>query len=221
MSLTNAAGVVGAPGITPGDGISFMKYDHLIQSMEKDAGEKIQAILQRADKEGKGEWDLAHEQAENYRVQLLNGTRTQIELEKTKQIYQVREELRVQRVKEQEESIEEVFAEAERHLASIRAGPSYESSFSTLLSEVLEEMGDRETELHVDSRDEDLCRRLLQKTGRQCVIIPDITSAGGVSGSSPDGRLVVRNTMEDRLVRARSSMKATVFTLLNRDPDVR
>jgi V/A-type H+-transporting ATPase subunit E len=198
-----------------------MKYDHLIQSMEKDAGEKIQAILQRADKEGKGEWDLAHEKAEDYRVQLLNGTRTQIELERTRQIYLVREELRVQLVKEQEKSIEEVFSEAEHKLASVRTDPSYETCFSALLAEVLEGMGDRETELHVDPRDEDLCRSLLQKTGRQCIVIPDITSAGGLYGSSPDGRLIVRNTMEDRFIRARGCMKAAVFTLLSRDPDVR
>jgi vacuolar-type H+-ATPase subunit E/Vma4 len=52
-------------------------------------------------------------------------------------------------------------------------------------------------------------------------IVPDLITGGGLNGSSPDGKIIIRNTVEDRLARAKERMKIVVFSGLYGDPDVR
>lgn len=60
--------------------------------------------------------------------------------------------------------------------------------------------------LHVDPRDEALARELVEKRGLRAAVVADIETAGGLVATSADERVVVTNTVEARLERARATL---------------
>jgi vacuolar-type H+-ATPase subunit E/Vma4 len=62
--------------------------------------------------------------------------------------------------------------------------------------------------VHVDPADVDLATRTMVDMGVSAQVLGDIQSAGGLIGELDEGRIVRRNTLEDRLSRARASLQA-------------
>jgi len=86
--------------------------------------------------------------------------------------------------------------------------------FSRLLNESAGEMEGGAIVLHVDPRDEALCREVLAQSGREFQVVPDITTWGGVIVSSPDEQVRIHNTLESRLERAKNLYKKEVCRIL-------
>ena len=68
--------------------------------------------------------------------------------------------------------------------------------------------------IHVDRRDLDLCTRTLVTLGIRCEALTDIESAGGLVVSSLDGLVMISNTVESRLERAREKKRLSVYAAL-------
>jgi len=68
--------------------------------------------------------------------------------------------------------------------------------------------------LHIDPRDETLCRQILNELGRNSEIVTNLTSAGGLAVSTKDGKVVVSNTIETRLNNVKQLLKREVFSTL-------
>jgi V/A-type H+-transporting ATPase subunit E len=96
----------------------------------------------------------------------------------------------------------------------MREKNDYRSLFTRLLSESVEEMGEDTIVLHVDPRDEALCREVVSQMKGNYTIIPDITTWGGVIASSPDDQVRIHNTLESRLERAKILTKKEVCRIL-------
>jgi len=198
-----------------------MKYDHLIQSMETGAEEKLHEIRERTNREIEKIREHAVHDSEQFSKDLLIETRMRASVERNKKLYATHEEVKEQISKEREEAFNRVFQEAEIQLTSVRTDQAYEVGFQAMLAEVIHALGDEEIRLHVDKRDESLCRRLVKGLSKEFEIIADLTTAGGLNGSTTDSRIIIRNTLEDRLNRARESLRTNIFLALYGDQDVR
>lgn len=198
-----------------------MKYDHLIHMMETDADEKIQAIRDQADSECTELIQIAQKESEQFKKQVLLETEKKSEIERARRLYEVREHARQEVAHDKEVAFQEVFSRVESRLPAVRSSPGYEASFHALVQEVVSELGESRTVLSVDPADTDLCSRLIPALGKECEVRGDISSSGGLIGSSTDGKVTVVNTMEERLRNAKQRMRREVFSILYRDPDVR
>jgi V/A-type H+-transporting ATPase subunit E len=102
-------------------------------------------------------------------------------------------------------------------MALARNNPSYRTSFRSTVREVMEELAGEEVRLHIDPRDEPLCREILKEMQRNCEVVPDLTSLGGLNATTTDERLWVFNTIESRLQRAKELMKSEIMSALYGD----
>jgi V/A-type H+/Na+-transporting ATPase subunit E len=198
-----------------------MKYDHLIQSMEAGAEEKLQEIRDHTNREIEEIRERTGHDALQFSKDLMEETQKKVAVERNKKLYAAREEVKEHIATGREEAFQKVFQKAGTQLSSVRASQAYEAGFSAMLAEIIHGLGDEGISLHIDKRDEELCRRLLKKLGKDIEIIADLTSMGGLNGSTKDGRIIVHNTFEDRLKRAREHMRTNIFLALFGDQDVR
>ena len=198
-----------------------MKYDHLIQAIEDGAEEKLRDIRDSRDREIRDIREYAEKESGKLREDLLGEIKRRINVENNKLIYSAREQSKDKLARARQEACLSVFQEAAIRLASIRSSPSYEAFFEAVLSEVTESLNSEKIRLHIDKKDEALCRQLVKNIGNEVEVVTDLSTVGGLSGSTPDGKVVVRNTIEDRLVRAKERMNVVVYSGLYGDRDVR
>ncbi|MEI6292565.1 MAG: V-type ATP synthase subunit E [Methanomicrobiales archaeon] len=198
-----------------------MKYDHLIQAIEDGAEEKIREINDSKDREIREILGHAETESAQLRKDLLGQTKQRIDIEKNKKIYSAREQAKDHLTRARHEACLSVFQASDDQLSSLRSGPFYGAFFKAVMTEIIESLDCEKIRLHIDQQDEALCRQLIKDSGREFEIVPDLSTKGGLIGETPDGKVVIRNTIEDRLARAKERMKVVVFSGLYGDQDVR
>jgi V/A-type H+-transporting ATPase subunit E len=109
---------------------------------------------------------------------------------------------------------QQVFTRAAQQMALARNKPAYRTSFRSIVREAMEELAGEEVRLHIDPRDEPLCREILEEMQRNCEVVPDLTTLGGLNATTADERLLVFNTIESRLQRAKELMKSEIMSAL-------
>jgi vacuolar-type H+-ATPase subunit E/Vma4 len=110
--------------------------------------------------------------------------------------------------------LEEAFTAAHAELARLREQPEYPQYMERLLGEVVDELG-HDLRLVVDARDEALMRRIVADLGMQASIASGLHTAGGLEASTQDGRITVRNTLEERLHRSRRYLRREIASILS------
>jgi V/A-type H+-transporting ATPase subunit E len=191
-----------------------MTYEDLIQSMEAGAEEKIAEIRSNAARQSEGIIQDAEEKAKTIREEFLARARATVADQRNRLLYKTRLDERSAGIAAKEEILNAVYSRVTGHLGKIREKNDYRSLFSRLLSESLKEMGENSVVLHVDPRDEALCREVVSQMKGNFTINPDIKTWGGVVVSSPDDQIRIHNTLESRLERAKILTKREICRIL-------
>jgi len=198
-----------------------MKYDHLIKSIEDSADERIREIKEGAKIESERIRREALDLSEERHQALLKEARARMVVEENTKIYRARENVKEKIARYRLDSFNGVFESAAHALSSMRKDPDYEAFFQARLKEVVHEMHSPATVLHIDPRDEGLCRRLMDSSGMKFEIATDITTSGGLTASDPAGSMIMHNTIESRLDRVKETMRTDIIRILFGDHDVR
>jgi hypothetical protein len=72
-----------------------------------------------------------------------------------------------------------------------------------MLKEAVLELEGEDIQLHIDKRDESLCKKLLSDLHLNCEIVTDLTSAGGLNAGTKDQKFIIFNTIESRFEKAK------------------
>ncbi len=191
-----------------------MPYEDLIQSVESSADERVAEIRERARKEAEDIIQQARSKENGIKAKQMEEAKKVLEVERTKQISAVKEERKMQVTRVKDALFQRALQIAQEKLSTVRVRPIYRENFRVLLREVLEEMKGQEVIIHIDPRDESLCREILKEMKYNSQIIPDLNSAGGVIVHTSDGSYRILNTIETRLEKAREQMRKDLFSLL-------
>lgn len=109
-----------------------------------------------------------------------------------------------------EDEISRVFAHGEAALAALAADVQrYPEALRRFIEEGLQALGGRGV-VTVAPADQAIAEALIREQGWEATACADPTISGGARLSSPDGRLVVTNTLASRLGRARPALAAEV-----------
>jgi vacuolar-type H+-ATPase subunit E/Vma4 len=196
------------------ESVREMPIDDLLQSVEVNAKERMQEILDRAKSESEDIIKEAKTREGAIRKKHLENAKKGVDFERIKTTTDFKEEqkMRINRVKD--EIFQRAFQDARKKLLSIRNDPSYEAILRILTREALTEMGGKETIIHIDRRDEPLIRRILNDLKVNSKVVTDLDSIGGLTVQSPDGKFAVLNTFESRLERAKELIRSDIFSIL-------
>jgi len=191
-----------------------MTYENLIASMEVNAEKGIAEIVQKAHQEAEEIKKSAEAKGEAIKASHCETAQKSADIERNKLIYNVKAENKMRIIKEKDAVIQRAFFDAKKCLDSFRDDARYKENFKKMLQEAVHELEGEKVRLHIDARDEPLCRQLLDELGRNSEIVDDLTSAGGLAVSTKDGTVVVSNTIESRLNNARELLKREIFSTL-------
>lgn len=197
-----------------------MPYEELIESVEASAKEKISELKEKTYRESTEIIKEAESKDENIRMRYFEAVNKAVEIERNEAIVKIKEETRMQLIRVKDEMYQKAFSEAKAILSSARENANYENCFRKMLKEAAVELAGEEIRLHIDKRDENLCKKLLPELNLNCEIITDLTCAGGLNASTKDEKLLVFNTIETRFERAKVLLKSEIFTTLYGDQGV-
>lgn len=191
-----------------------MDYEGLMKSLEGSAEEKKAAIIEKARREAASIQEEARAQSGEIVKARLSRAAAVAELERNKSLYEARSEVKKNISMVKHQLFLKAFKDAEKRLDGVRSLEDYELSYRKMLEEALAALGDKQAVLHVDRRDEALAKKILSSIGRSIEVKPGQDTIGGLYASTPDGKVVVYNTIESRLRMARERLKMEVFSTL-------
>ena len=191
-----------------------MSIEQLIESVEVSAGERITELKENAYRQSVEIRKGAEEKDEAIKKKHLDAVKITVEAERNKLIAKIKEETRMQVTRTKDEVYKKAFSEAQKILSSARSRADYENNFRNMLKEVVFELEGEDIQLHIDKRDENLCKKLLSELKLNCEVVTDITSAGGLNASTKDGKFIIFNTTESRFEKAKALIKPEIFATL-------
>lgn len=120
-----------------------------------------------------------------------------------------------QLIRAQEETAEQAFRMAEQRIADLHQRQDYPGILAILLDECLEFFPEGEVLVTVRPDDKELVQKLLSERQRSCTFSQTpLEASGGLVVSSTDGLIVVSNTFESRLNRARDHLRLEISKAL-------
>jgi V/A-type H+-transporting ATPase subunit E len=191
-----------------------MSIEQLIESVEVSAGERITELKENAYRQSVEIRKGAEGKDESIKKKHLDAVKKTAEAERNKLIAKIKEETRMQFTRAKDDVFKKAFSEAQKILSSARSHADYENNFRKMLQEVVLELEGEEIQLHIDKKDENLCKKLLSELKLNCEVVTDITCAGGLNANTKDGRFIIFNTIESRIEKVKALLKSELFTTL-------
>jgi vacuolar-type H+-ATPase subunit E/Vma4 len=189
----------------------------LLIAMEESNEERINEIIKQAHQDAEEIKRTAEEKAETIKRSYLDSAEKSFESERNKLIYNAKSEIKMDVIKAKNEMIQSAFVEAKKSLDGLRDRESYKGRFKSMIQEAMHELGGEKARLHIDARDENLCKQIFDELNENSEIVVDLTSAGGLNVSTNDEKVVVFNTVESRLARAKEFLERQIFVTLYGD----
>ena len=191
-----------------------MPYEQLIESVEVSAEERIMELKEKAHRQSMEIRKEAEGKDETIKRKHLDAAKRAVVVERNKLIARVKEETRMQLIRAKDEVYQKACFEAKKILSSGRENANYEKSFTKMLKEAVLELEGEEIQLHIDKRDESLCKKLLPELNLNCEIITDVTCAGGLNAGTKDQKFIIFNTIESRFEKAKVLLRLDLFAAL-------
>lgn len=196
-----------------------MAYEDLIKSIESAAGEKKLEVLRNAEREVEAVLREAETESSAIHAQYMEKAKRDLALESNRQKFLARQDVKRKISLVRQKLIEDAFSGSLHSLSAIRSDPVYSSLFAGFVREVTDALAGEDIVLHVDPRDSALCNEIIAKTGLNCIIVKDLTTIGGLCGTSADGKIKADNTLESRLSKIRNQDTLEIISLILGGPD--
>jgi len=189
-------------------------YEDLLKSVEESAREKELELRKREAAAVDEIKARAKKQAGEIRQVHIDEANKSITTERNKLLYLTKAENKELLIKVREIAFERAFTEAESRLAGLRSDPKYPTVFENLLKEAAHAMGDGAFVVHIDPQDEALCKKTLSLLNLSSEIRTDLVTEGGVVASLPDNSVIISNTFESRMQRAKELKRKELHAIL-------
>lgn len=194
-----------------------MAYENLLKSVDESAQERERELLENARFTIESLRKKAREQADQVRQSQISDAEKSALTDTNKRMYIAGAENKARLIRLQEELFSSAFAEAKIRLSGLRNRPEYPAIFKKLTQDAAGELGTAVFHVHVDKRDEVLCRNTLAALNLHAEIHPDLVSSGGIVACLPDTSVVISNTVESRLERVKDLRKREIHRVLSGD----
>lgn len=190
-----------------------MGLEDIFRALEEQAEKDSQAVLAEAAAHAEAILEEAEAAAARQRDEQVESAGRAAKAKSAQDLNSVRLEARKQLAGVKERAVSDVFDQALTDLGSVRSKPEYAAVFRRLADEALEGAGDDFVVL-VDPADVEVARSVLADKGMSAEVRPDLSTNGGLVVAFDGGRVLRRNTFEDRLDKLRGLAQAEVAEIL-------
>lgn len=178
------------------------------QQMREEAKAKADAIRQRA-----------QEEAEKARREILDKAQQEADRLRSQTVSSAQLKARTMQLEQREKLLDRVFLAAREKLADVQKRPDYDQLASMLLREALVQLRVNKAEIRADqatraSLEKKALKDISSELNGQFTVADNLEEGRGVIVEAGDGRLHYDNTLETRLERLQSTLRASVYKLL-------
>jgi V/A-type H+/Na+-transporting ATPase subunit E len=191
-----------------------LALEDILRALEEKAEVRIQGIQVEAEQRVAEILAEVERDAEHTRRIRARKVEEAVRSESAAIVYSASLKAKNQLIKAQEETVDEAFRMAEQRLRELHKDESYPAILQILLDEVLD-FFEGEVVLQVRPEDRSTVERLMadRKVPFRISDAP-LEASGGLVACSPDGELMVYNTFESRLEKARDKLRLAISNTL-------
>ncbi len=186
-----------------------MALEDIFRALDQQADDECEQLLQEARDHADVIAADAEEQAESTRAAHVAEVERVTRARASQNVNAARLEARKRVAAVKQRAVEHAFERAGAMLKDVRASDRYPRVFDALAKETLAGVTGDVT-VQVDPADADLARSTLSQMGTGGDMSTDLSTAGGLAVVLSGGRIVRRNTLEDRLAKVRELDQAAV-----------
>ena len=190
-----------------------MALEDIFRALDEQADKEVEDILATARAQADAIVADAEEQAAGICSACVEHTESAMQRKAAKRTNAARLEGKKKVASVKEAAVSDAFDQAAEQLASLRSRDTYPVVFKALVSEAVAGVSG-DMVLLVDPADEALARQTLGELGVDAEVRTEITTSGGVAVLTGNGRIMRRNTLEDRLDKVRHSIQSDVAEIL-------
>lgn len=190
-----------------------MAIQDIFRALEEQGEKDCREIIDAAKAQAKAIAADADDQVEQIRAARVAAAEANVKAKATKIINEARID-RIRAVSQaKDKGIDQVFTDATAQLAKLRGSKEYEALFKTLVEEAVSGLtGD--IVLVVDKADEALASRVVADLGANATVDASGSTIGGITATGSGGRVVRRNTLEDRIRKVRRNSQSEIVETL-------
>ena len=178
------------------------------EQIKAEAKEKVEAIRRRA-----------QERAEQERKAILDRARQDAERLRSQAVATAQLKARSAQLSHREELLERVFQAVKEKLPEAQNRPDYEQIAAALLREALVQLRVKKAEIRADKTTQNVLKKSLHDLSKelngQFTTSEALEEGTGLIVDAADGKLHYDNTLETRLSRLQSTLRASVYKVLN------
>lgn len=190
-----------------------MALEDIFRALDEQADKEREDILATAHAQAEAIEADAEEQAAGICSACVEHTESAMRRKAAKQTNAARLEGKKKVASVKEAAVSDAFDKAAEQLASIRTRGTYPGVFKSLVSEAIAGVSG-DMVLLVDPADEALARQVLSELGIDAEVRAELSTSGGAAVLTGNGRIMRRNTLEDRLEKVRHFIQTDVAEIL-------
>ncbi|MDZ4170071.1 MAG: V-type ATP synthase subunit E [Coriobacteriia bacterium] len=190
-----------------------MALEDIFKALEEQADRDIVAVTAEAREHAAAILDEAEREADTLKRSRVEEAERLSQARGRQTVNTARLEARKEVASVKDRAVVAAFADAREALADVRTRDDYDTLFRGLLREAVEGVGDGGAVL-VDSADVERARGALDEFGIVAEVRGEMHCAGGVVVELEGGRVLRRNTLEDRLDKFAGVAQASVAEIL-------
>ncbi|MBW6467901.1 MAG: V-type ATP synthase subunit E [Coriobacteriia bacterium] len=190
-----------------------MALEDIFRALDEQADKECEDILATARAQAEAILADAEEQAAGICSACVEHTESAMQRKTAKQTNAARLEGKKKVASVKEAAVSDAFEKSAERLASIRTRDTYPGIFKSLVSEAFAGVSG-DMVLLVDPSDEALARQALDELGVDAEVRTELSTSGGVAVLTGNGRIMRRNTLEDRLDKVRNFIQSDVAEIL-------
>ncbi len=186
-----------------------MALEDIFKALDQQADDECEQILQEARDHAQVIAADAEAQADSIRSAHVADVEKVTRARASQNVNAARLEARKRVAAVKQQAVEAAFERAAEKLKAVRGNERYPQVFAALAKEALTGI-EGEIVVEVDQADADLARSALAQSGMSGTVETGISTSGGLVVDTSGGRIVRRNTLEDRLEKVRELDQAAV-----------
>jgi vacuolar-type H+-ATPase subunit E/Vma4 len=190
-----------------------MAIEDILKALDEQAQADCDAVVEEAREHAKLIVDEGAREAQEIHDGFARHAERVATVEASKRINAARLEAKMSVSSVKGDAVVDVFDGASKKLRDVRSGPEYDKMFAALAAEAFAGL-DGPVTVKVAPQDAERASRAAQAAGLSAQFDATLDTAGGLVVEAAGGRVIRRNTLEDRLERTRQLIQADVAKVL-------
>jgi V/A-type H+-transporting ATPase subunit E len=193
--------------------------DPLSRAILKEAEVEAQQVREEANARAETVRQRAREEAEKVRREILEKAQGEADRLRSQTVASAQLQARTTQLEHREKLLDRVFQAAKEKLADVQNSPDYDQLAARLLREALVQLKVNQAQIRADKTTQNLLgRKALHEISSELKgefkFGESLEEGSGVIVDAAEGRLQYDNTLETRLQRLQSSLRASVYKVL-------